>query len=179
MIPKIKFLQALQPETVTFLAEIDAETLHQQMADFRRANEGFAMAVQLALGLRPNLDVVARKNLCFEISPKWQFTKLPGGNMHVRMKGQIISEGASCRLQATVIPNSFYNLLFWALLIIFFIELLFTATQPFRVATNLFFVALLIAIAAGSIVPFCIYKKRSLVRMVAKEFKLTVIRSEA
>ncbi|MFN8309802.1 MAG: hypothetical protein U0T73_07555 [Chitinophagales bacterium] len=102
MIPKIKFLQALQPETVTFLAEIDAETLHQQMADFRRANDGFAKAVQLALGLRPNLDVVARKNLCFDISPKWQFTELPGGNMHVRMKGQKLflkEPVADCRLQ--------------------------------------------------------------------------------
>jgi len=166
-------LKPLKVELVSFSSSQTADSLYSVMKTFRKSNSDFSL--ELVFGDNPNLDVLAKSNYQIEISPLWQFIRIPGYGMNVKMKGTIIPEGQHSKINATIRPHIFYPILFWTIAGVFLFSIVYTLTNDDTSIHNMIPTLASQIILEVLLLLFCRHCKRKLIKDVRKSFNLTEI----
>lgn len=167
-------LKSLRAEPVSFSSSLRADDLLSVMKAFRKNNSNFSL--ELLLGDKPNLDVLAKSNYQIEISPLWQFNTILGDGMNVKVKGIIIPHGQQSRINATIKPHVFYPILFWTIAIGFFFSIVYALASDKLNISDMFPTLASLVIFEGLLILFCRHCKKKLIRNIQKNFSLTEIK---
>ncbi|MBX3241366.1 MAG: hypothetical protein KIT80_17785 [Chitinophagaceae bacterium] len=166
-------LKPLNAELVSLSSNLTADSLLSVMKTFSKNNSNFSL--ELVFGDYPNLDVLAKSNYQIEISPLWQFIKIPGYGMNVKIKGTIISEGQHSKINATIRPHIFYPILFWTIAGAFLFSIVYTLTNGDTSIHDMIPILASQIILEVLLLLFCRHCKRKLIKDVQKNFNLTEI----